>query len=179
MILKNKSRYLFLLILSLNILLISCKLQTREESILYIMREGLLAAQENNIVKFSSIFDELTYPKFDSQEVRSDLIDLYYLIQKYHDGKIDSLDWTSDLHIDLANRLTYDVIVFEGFDSLTGYKQVMMRYYFWKPQYGAVKAIAGYSLIFDVDYDYRAMLNRQGKLPDSEVLLDYIKIKRL
>lgn len=95
----------------------------------------------------------------------------YYYIKKYHNQSVGNLKYLRDTAFDELGRLRYTVPIFQGFDSLTGAKNVRIEIFIGPLDvYGANK-ISDLQVISDLDVDYRDMLYRQNRLRDMDDLI--------
>lgn len=155
------------------ILISSCSFpQSREEQAVYFIYNLLSACNENNVEKFYEYFDEYTRNQDDTSKVERDMKIVYYLLTKFHNNKIDSLYWTTDNQINSGNAEEYKIVLFDGFDSLSGYKKAEIKFYFWSPVYGRIRALAYYYLDLEVDSYYRGELRRNNKLLDIDAMIE-------
>jgi len=151
----------------------SCYSKDRDQQALEIMRNTLKAVNENDLNKFYGNFDENSKEQSDEEQLRADVKKIYYLLTKYHDNNIDSLYWTTDHKVDEANKIEYVIELFEGFDTLSGYKKATLHLYFWN--FEEIKVLGGYRLDIDIDAKYRGKLLDEGKLPTTDELVQSLK----
>lgn len=147
----------------------SCYSSNRDQQALEVMRRALQALNENDMQKFCQTFDENTHGRDNIEQIGIDVKKVYYFLTKYYDNDIDSLYWTTDHKVDMSNKVDYVIELYNGFDSLSGYKKATLHFYFWN--FDRIDALGGYRLEIEVDAEYRGKLLKAGRLPSTDELV--------
>lgn len=170
----NKIKFSIIVFTSIFLLLMACKPLTDAERIHNTMEEVLTAINQNDFKKVVSYIGA-DFVIQDTFSEKIDVEDMYYILAKYHQNKIDSLKWSTDNKIDELSRIKYVIPLFDGFDSLTGLEKASLNLYFGPPQMVSYDKLSGFEYEKEVNSVYRGKLLDQGKLLDHEDVLKTLK----
>lgn len=165
-----------------NVLAFGCSTQNQvsetnyDSTINNTINKSIVAINQNDAPLLISYFGH-AYPEdlISLKMIQPKVTRFYYLISKYHDNDLKSLEWTTDSSIDQLGRMKYVIPIFKGFDSLTGIKSAQLNLFVGPPEIIPFDSLSGVEFEIQVDADYRGELLNQGKLLETEDLLRYLE----
>ena len=80
--------------------------------------------------------------------------------------------------MDNLGRAKYSISLFNGFDSITGFKDFAWILYLRPSQIIPYDKLSGFEVEIDFDVDYRRLLREEGKLLDIEEIVDNLNSKK-
>ncbi len=136
------------------------------------INKSLLAINQNKASVLKSYFG-YAYPEdlISIEMIQPDVVTYYYLLSKYHNNNLSHMKWETDNTLDELGRIKYETLIFDGFDSLTGFKNVRLNLFFGPPDIVPFDSLSGIEFSIEVDSDYRRQLRLQNKLPKTQDLL--------